>query len=149
MSDFSDLATNIHRLSTVLGRVSDRCLQQDCGFGVSQFKILWILHKHAGGVLQTNIADWLNQTEAAVSRQIGLLEQDGLIKKEVDPKNRRNHLIMLTSEGKKFAEDAMERLLKQYKPYFTQLSDAEIKQLNITLDKIFFAVIKEEHKEGK
>jgi DNA-binding MarR family transcriptional regulator len=143
------LATNIHRLSTVLGRVADSTLQDCCGFGVSQFKILWMLHKHQEGVLQATIAKWLNQTEAAVSRQVGLLEEDGLIKKQVDPKNRRNHIIMLSVEGNKFAENAMNSLVKEYKPFFSVLSEAEQIKLNTMLEKIFFAVVKSEHKEGK
>jgi len=149
MSDSSDLATNIHRLSTVLGRVADSTLQECCGFGVSQFKILWMLHKHQEGVLQTTIANWLSQTEAAVSRQIGLLSEQGLIKKQVDPNNRRNHIIMLSPKGMKFAENAMEVLLKEYRPFFDVLSLSEQSELNKMLEKIFFAVIKKEHKEGK
>lgn len=149
MNDISELATNIHRLSTVLGRVADRTLQDCCGFGVSQFKILWILHTHAEGVLQTNIADWLNQTEAAVSRQIALLEQDGMITNEVDQSNRRNHIIRLTAEGRQLAENAMSHLTKKYEPFFASLSQNERQGLNDALEKIFYTVTKCEYNEGK
>ena len=145
----SDLATNIHRLSTVLGRVADCTLQDSCGFGVSQFKILWMLHIHKEGVLQATIANWLSQTEAAISRQIGLLEQEGLIKKRVDPKNRRNHIIILSDKGTKLAGNAMSRLLKEYKPYFGVLTEAEQIELNRMLEKVFFTVATNLHKEGK
>ena len=149
MSDSSNLATNIHRLSSVLGRVADSTLQECCGFGMSQFKILWVLRKHQEGVLQTSIASWLSLTEAAVSRQIGLLKHQGLIKKQIDPENRRNHVIMLTADGIKFAENAMDELLKEYQPFFAVLSQKEQSELNAMLEKIFYAVIKSEHKEGK
>lgn len=149
MADISELATNIHRLSTVLGRLGDGTVQECCGFGMSQFKILWILRKHEAGVLQTNIATWLNQTEAAVSRQIGLLVQEGLIDKQIDPSNRRNHMILLSVEGKKFAENAMQALVAEYKPYFDVISPKEQEQLNKLLEKIFFAVVKKAHAEGK
>lgn len=149
MSDLSELATNIHRLSTVLGKVADTALQECCGFGTSQYKILWMLHKHPEGVLQTNIAQWLNLTEAAVSRQIALLDSSGLIVKQVDPKNRRNNIIMLSGEGKKCAENAMQSLLKAYGPHFNVLTEKEQSNLNTLLEKIFFNVIKNLHKEGK
>lgn len=149
MSDSSDLATNIHRLSSVLGKVADGRLQECCGFGMSQFKILWMLKTHQEGVLQTTIATWLNQTEAAVSRQVGLLEQDGLIEKTVDQNNRRNHIIMLSEEGKKLANSSMEALVKEYTPHFNVLSKPEQLQLNVMLEKIFYSVVKKEHKEGK
>ena len=145
----SDLATNIHRLSTVLGRVADCTLQDSCGFGVSQFKILWMLHIHKEGVLQATIANWLSQTEAAISRQIGLLEQEGLIEKRVDPKNRRNHIIVLSNKGSKLAGNAMDSLQKEYKPYFGVLTEAEQIELNRMLEKVFFTVATNLHKEGK
>ena len=44
MSDIPQLVTNVHRLSTVLAKVGDRTLQQEYGFGISQFNIIWMLH---------------------------------------------------------------------------------------------------------
>ncbi|CAN5453197.1 hypothetical protein BH10PAT3_BH10PAT3_5910 [soil metagenome] len=149
MANLSDLATNIHRLSNVLGKVADTTLQDCCGFGSSQFKILWMLHKHKEGVLQTTIANWLSQTEAASSRQIGLRKQDGRIEQHVDPNNRRNHIIVLSAEGRKFAENAMVALMKDYKPHFAVLTTTEQAEMNRMLEKIFFAVVKSLHKEGK
>lgn len=149
MSDTSDLATNIHRLSTVLGKVADTTLQDCCGFGVSQFKILWVLNTHQEGVLQTTIAQWLSLTEAAVSRQICLLDSDGLIDKQVDPDNRRNHIITLSEKGKTFAGNAMSALMKEYSPHFNVLTDKEQVTLNRMLEKIFYSVITKLHNEGK
>jgi DNA-binding MarR family transcriptional regulator len=141
MSEISEVATNVHRLSTVLGRIGDRVLQDNCGFGISQFKILWMLRTHEKGVLQTTIASWLSQTEAAVSRQIGLLSEENLIEKHVDPLNRRNHVILLSTEGKKFAEGAMKKLVAEYEPYFNVLTEEEQQTLNVLLEKVFYAVV--------
>lgn len=149
MSDTSDLATNIHRLSMVLGKIADTTLQDCCSFGMSQFKILWMLKTHHDGVLQTTIAQWLNLTEAAVSRQIGLLDSDGLIVKQVDPENRRNHIIMLSEEGKTLAENAMEALINEYSPHFNVLTAQEQAALNVMLEKIFYSVITKQHNEGE
>lgn len=149
MSDISKLATNIHRLSNVLGRIGDRTLQDGYGFGISQFKIIWVLHQHSEGVLQTTIASWLNQTEAAVSRQVGLLHEDGLIEKHVDPDNRRNHVIALSQKGKDLADDAMGALVSAYQPYFADLTLTEQDGLNNLLEKVFFAVIRDKHKLGR
>ena len=140
MADISDIATNVHRLSNVLGKVADARLQTTYGFGMSQFKILWILKKHPEGVQQTNIADWLNQTEAAVSRQIRLLKAEKLIEKRVDPKNRRNRVILLSAEGKKFAEAAMKVLAREYEPFFKDLSHEQRKNLCDMLEGAFYKV---------
>ena len=148
MSETSDLATNIHRLSAALGKVADTALQDCCSFGLSQFKILWMLKNHQEGVLQTTIAKWLNLTEAAVSRQISLLHNDGLIDKQVDPENRRNHIIMLSDNGVKLADNAMTALIKEYSPHFSVLTVKEQLELNKMLEKIFYTVITKLHNEG-
>jgi len=141
MADIPGLATNIHKTSTVLGRIADATLQESYGQGISQFKIVWMLSKHPEGVLQTTIANWLNQTEAAVSRQVAILKREGLISKRVDPNNRRNHMIALTSNGKAFAEDAMQALVKAYKPCFKALSQTEQTTLNALLEKLFSSAV--------
>ena len=99
--------------------------------------------------MQTTIATWLNQTEAAVSRQIGLLQKENLITKEVDPKNRRNHVIILTPEGGTFTHKAMRTLVKEYKPFFAELSSVQQEALNTMLEKVFFAVVCQEQNNGK
>lgn len=141
MADISDIATNVHRLSNVLGKVADHCLQTTYGLGMSQFKILWILRKHSEGVQQTSIAMWLNQTEAAVSRQIRLLKAEKLIEKRVDPNNRRNRVIILSAEGKKFADAAMKLLAKEYEPFFADLNPVQRKSLCDMTEAAFYKVV--------
>lgn len=142
MPDISEVATNLHRLSSVLGRVAERTLQDEYGLGMSQFKVLWILRKHSEGVLQTNIATWCSQTEAAISRQVNLLKRDKLIEKRTDPKNRRNHIICLSAKGEQFANEAMDVLIKEYKPLFAVLSASEQQTLNEMLEKVFITTVK-------
>lgn len=141
MADVSDIATSVHRLSNVLGKVADRSLQKTYGFGMSQFKILWILRKHSEGVQQTNIADWLNLTEAAVSRQIRLLKAEKLIEKRVDSKNRRNSVIILSPGGRKFAEAAMKVLVKEYEPFFADLTQKQRGNLCGMMEGAFYKVV--------
>ena len=149
MADIPELSANIHKTSTVLGRLADTTLLDSCGYGISQFKIIWILHNHPEGVLQTNIATWLSQTEAAVSRQIGILKSEGLITKRVEAKNRRNHIITLSADGKTFAKNAMKILTNAYRPCFATLSQSEQETLNELLKKLFFSVVKHTYQEGK
>lgn len=145
----ASLATNIHRLSTVLNKHADKALQEACGIGTSQFKILWVLYTHQDGVLQTNIADWLGQTEAAVSRQINLIANEGLIRKKIDKHNRRNHVILLTKSGKNYAQHAMEVITQEYRPYFSVLTVDEQRVLNDMLEKVFQEVVKRDCIERK
>lgn len=88
-------------------------------------------------MLQTSIAAWLDQTEAAVSRQIHLLKADGLIEQRVDPENRRNHIINLSTKGKRLADEAMQLLVNEYKPLFASLKKEEQHALSAMCEKVF------------
>ena len=78
----------LHQLVFILDRQSDEALRERLGIGYSQFKIL-MAAKHRSGLKQNDIASYLGQTEASVSRQIKLMKANGLLSVQVDPANRR------------------------------------------------------------
>ena len=122
--DITQIASGIHRLSSVMGRIADRVLQEHYEFGMTQFKIIWVLYNHRedGGVRQSDIATWLSQTEAAISRQIRPMSKQKLLESTVDPKNRRSHLVRLTAEGEALAREAMQTLMAVNRQYFDKLT---------------------------
>ena len=63
----------LQRLAFLLSKQSDQVLQEQLGIGFSQFKILMVLGWNPS-VRQRHIAEKLEQTEAAVSRQLKLLK---------------------------------------------------------------------------
>lgn len=139
MTDIPDIAQNIQKTATILSRLADSSLQQKYGIGITQFKILQVLHGNPEGVLQNNIASRLNQTEAAISRQISLMKNKGLIIKSVTPNNRRNRVITLSSEGKATIGAAIKELKTAYKPSFTVLNPAEQDLLNSLINKLVYS----------
>lgn len=60
--------------------------------------------KQEGSLPQHAIARALHHSDAAVSRQIGILTADGLVTTRVDNQNRRVTLVELTGEGDKVLE---------------------------------------------
>lgn len=118
----------IQRLAFCLGRQSDQVLQEQLGIGLSQFKILMI-SQWKPNVQQKLIADGLGQTEASVSRQIKLLQKDGLINVTVSPQNRREHITHLTPKGARITDKALEVLNNYHAPMFARLSDKQKSQL--------------------
>lgn len=118
----------LHHLSFVLARQSDQVLQEQLGIGFSQFKILLILEQSTA-VRQRQIATKLGQTEASISRQIKLLQENGTVTSQISPTNRREHITKLTPKGVKVTEKAMEILNNYHLPIFNKLSERQQQQL--------------------
>lgn len=114
----------LHHLSFVLNRQSDQVLQEQLGIGFSQFKILMVL-KWNPSVQQKQIADNLGQTEASVSRQISLLKERGLLARQRNDKNKREHLTVLTSKGERLTEAALQILNDYHSPIFEKLTEKQ------------------------
>jgi len=133
------IISGVHRLSSVTGRITDRVLQEHLGFGMTQFKIIWVLYNHReeGGVRQSDIAMWLNQTEAAISRQIRPMSRKKLLASTVDPKNRRSHIVRLTEGGEALAEAGMTILVEAHAPYVNRLTPKQQADLVAVLNSLF------------
>lgn len=135
MSNSQTLGFNLHYLSFMLDRQSDLFLRDRFQIGFSQFKILMALMKRTN-VQQKEIADFLGQTEASVSRQIQNLGDLGLLHRRRDPENRRQHITQLTDKGEKLARGAIAELEKHYAPMFAVLSDSDQQKLAVSIDKL-------------
>lgn len=118
----------LSHLAFVLGRQSDQVLLERLGLGFSQFKIMHVL-KNAPHVQQRQIAESLGQTEASISRQIKLLQGQGLLSTVKRPENRREHLTTLTPKGDRYTEEAMQILTQYHQPVFDKLSEKQQGQL--------------------
>ena len=116
------LGYTLHHISFVLDRQSDLLLQDKFGVGFSQFKIMMALLWHEG-VQQSEIADFLGQTEASVSRQVKLLVDQGLVASRTEPSNRRKRITCLSTTGEQLAREAMAALELFHAPMFEKLSE--------------------------
>lgn len=129
------LGLQLHSLSTALERQSDIFLLERLDVGFAQFKILLAL-KQKEGVEQKEISKLLGQTEASISRQVGLLIDGGLIAVKTDNKDRRKHNVFLSLKGERIINKALVALNNFYQPVFAALSETEQAKLIQILDKI-------------
>jgi len=113
-------------------RQADQVLQERLGVGMSQYKILSTLQDRPN-VQQRFLADSLGQTEASISRQVKLLVERGMVAVQVNPKNRREHVMVLTAKGVKVAQAAHDILAGYHNPAFQLLSEKERQQLGSIL----------------
>ena len=128
MSHANNVGYLLQHLSFVLARHSDQVLQEQLGIGFSQFKILMALQWHPN-VQQKWIAERLGQTEASISRQIKLLQEQGFLTSLRNAQNRRQHITRPTPKGERITEKAMEILNIYHGPMFDRLSEKQRQQL--------------------
>jgi DNA-binding MarR family transcriptional regulator len=119
--------------ATILLRQSDQVLQERLGIGMSQFKILMMLQKNPN-VQQRKLAECLGQTEASISRQIKLLCEKNLLAIRINPKSRREHIIVTTAKGLKMTNAAMDVLEQYHEPLMELLGEKQRQQLQETLE---------------
>src|ERR1700679_3430687 len=110
----------IMQLRACLDRVSTAVLRKKMGFGVSQFRILYVL-ANKPEMTQKVIADFWDVTEASVSRQIGILVRQGLAVKKAKSG------IIITPKGKKALDMAMDEVAGAFERIFKEISDSDRK----------------------
>jgi DNA-binding MarR family transcriptional regulator len=117
----------IHELAQQLTAESDQILLERFGIGFSQFKVLVAIEEQQG-LQQKYIASLLGQTEASISRQIGILIDKDLV--EIGPaKDSRQHLMYLTPRGEEMVQKASRALEIFFGPLLSQLSENQVTKL--------------------
>jgi len=104
----------VHKSVYAIDRNADRLLTEKEGGTFSQFLILMAIAQ-CSGLSQQRIAEFLDLTPAAVSRQIDSLVKAGLIVREQDPQSRRSHVVSLTPTGEKRFRAMKSTLLDSFK----------------------------------
>lgn len=128
MNNPHEIVIQLQRLCSVLGKQSEQVLQAHLGIGFSQYKLLRVLRDHPK-IRQKQIAVILEQTEASISRQVGLMSDLGLLQVIVSPKNRREHIAVPTNKGLQLTQQASELLDETHAAIFKQINYSNQKQL--------------------
>lgn len=128
MGPTNNIGYLLQHLSGVLAKQSDQALQERLGIGFSQFKILRVL-QHSPGAQQRQIAEWLGQTEASISRQIKLMISKNLLQTTISPKNRREHLTTPTSKGVRLTEESINVLNSTHAGMFSDMGEKHQQQM--------------------
>lgn len=79
--------------------------RQICEFGINttQLHLLFEI-SHNSDINQDQIAERCNINKGAVARSIKKLEDNGLVKRQIDENNRRQNKISLTEKGEEILE---------------------------------------------
>ena len=85
----------------------ERRLQQEHGLGVSEFEVLERLAAYeAAERRMQELADAVHLSQSALSRVVGRLEADGLVRRGMCSHDRRGIMACLTDDGRERYEQA-------------------------------------------
>ncbi len=96
---------------------------------------------------QSAIARELHHSDAAVSRQIGILASDGLVNAKPDEQNRRAVIVELTGEGKKLLDELETTIAHFLMDTLSEVPSEELQQLivsNTRLQTVMTAKLRKE-----
>lgn len=127
----------ISRIKQMGTRIFDRMLAASGidSFNGAQGRILYVLWQHD----DISISCLSSQTSLAnttLTAMLDRMENNGLIIRKPDPKDRRNRLIALTEKAKSLQDDYTRISQKMNEIYYTGFTETEIMQFESYLQRI-------------
>lgn len=104
------------------------------GLTIAQFGVLEALY-NKGDLRISEIMEKILTTSGNITVVIKNLEKDGLVKRNLDPKDKRATIISITDEGKKIIEEILPSHLENIVDIFSVLTDEEKLMLRNILKK--------------
>lgn len=124
-------------LSTIhlIGADCDRQVFRRFGLTVKRF---WMLHHISvePGISLTMLSDRTFTDKASISRMIHSMEQEGLIRRELDPDDRRAYCLYCTQEGSAQHEEAWSALQDDLRERIDWLTPVKYGQLVACLEEL-------------
>ncbi len=142
-----EIVMKTHRLVFLMDKITEKTLKQSCELTFSQFLILTALN-HCTKVPQSEVARFLDQTQAAVSRQVDILKDRGMVSRMENPENRREHILELTDLGKSKVVEAEAAIDAKFDELFRELSESEKTEFVDLVEKIVKPIYSECKQSG-
>jgi DNA-binding MarR family transcriptional regulator len=130
-----NLTYKVHALVMLMDKDAEKFLQDQLNLSYNQFLIIFAITENCTST-QKEVAYFANLTEAAVSKQIETLRKLGYLTRIESQKDRREHVLALTSEGQKISKKAKSILQKIVKSLFSVLNQGELTNLHSYLNKL-------------
>jgi len=134
----------IGRLSRVAGLLSPRLQEAHKPFGLTReaFDVLATLRRSGAPfrLTPTELYRWLMLSSGAMTNRIDRLEQEGLVERVDDPRDRRGCLVGLTPSGRDLIDRAMDAHVTNELRLLQPLDPAERKTLGTILRKLLLSL---------
>lgn len=118
----------LHALTNHIGRIYLKKLESEFGFSNAEWRVMLTLHEIPRSTAVDITAQWA-MDKMAVSRAIQRLEKRGWITRDVNPKDRRSLVLLLTQDGEAKYDEVLPTANAIYREIVSSLSRNELAQL--------------------
>ncbi|MDE1725327.1 MAG: winged helix-turn-helix transcriptional regulator [Thaumarchaeota archaeon] len=115
----------VYTASKVIQKAYDVELRNKAGITITQAKIIFALYVQSGATLR-DLADKIGVESPTLVPVIDKMEEDGYVKRKLDPKDRRLKRIFTTPKADKLWDSMMDCAAQIRKVSTTSLSEQEI-----------------------
>jgi DNA-binding MarR family transcriptional regulator len=129
------LADQVHRLTRRLRRAQAERLAP-LGLTPAQERALRLIARDEEPPRMTELADRLGIVPRSLTTVIDALEEAGLVRREIDPRNRRAILLRLTDQGAGVRDGLREARRRAAEDLFAPLSPADREALGDLLTRL-------------
>jgi len=99
-------------------------------------RLLGVIAEHESGVRQKVLTEELGINPSSVSEFVSRLQNEGYVKRTIDPEDKRATLIVLTELGEARAAELADERQARFARLFSALTDEEKEQLIALLGKL-------------
>ena len=128
------LVIGLARTNTSFSRILQSFLS-DYHLTIAQFGVLEALY-HLGDLKICELIDKTLSTSGNMTVVIRNLEKEGLVRRDVDEKDKRAYYIALTETGRNLIKPVFEAHLNQLEAFFSNLDAQDKDQLMMLLKKL-------------
>ncbi|MGH2887677.1 MAG: MarR family winged helix-turn-helix transcriptional regulator [Solirubrobacteraceae bacterium] len=137
------IGLRLTRTSRAVTQAFERAMAQ-AGGSVSTWQVL-LLVRSANWDTQSEMAEQLGITGATLTHHLNALERKALVRRWREDNNRRVQRVELTDEGLELFNRLRAVAVRHDKLLRSQLSDAEVEQLGVLLERLEAGVQAEAH----
>ncbi|MGA8040249.1 MAG: MarR family transcriptional regulator [Acidimicrobiia bacterium] len=123
------------------GRLADRILEKAAVLSGlrrrGDFEVLSLLRRNEPIFLTpVEVAQQLLSSQSGMTGKLDRLEEQGLIRREPDPDDRRAIRLHVTESGRTLIDEAFTASLRTYESMLDDMSPAEVKRLGVLLKQL-------------
>lgn len=107
--------------------MTDRIITRLCGYSPVQVKVLCLMYKNNGSILQKEIESHFSFSRPAISQLVDQMESNGLITRTDVENDKRKKLIKMTPAGAEIAKKVTGELGRFYRKMGENLSSDELR----------------------
>lgn len=115
----------------------DELVKQQTGHSRARWQTLSALSFSPGPVTTLDLAARMGVRWPSVVKVLNELEREGLVRREVNPDDKRSRLVSITPEGRRLNSRVRDVLDPIRRRFLSEFSDDELCQAERTLDRLF------------